>query len=215
MPTSTGKKLREIYDNLYASFGPQHWWPADDSFEVIVGAILTQNTSWKNVEKAIRNLKERKFLSPQGLKSITETELAALIRPSGYYNQKAKKLKGFVKFFFNDCGGDLKAMSAEELYPLRERLLGVKGIGPETADSILLYALEKPIFVVDTYTYRLCSRHNLVAEDASYEQIQNMFMDNLPADVQLFNEFHALIVRLGHLYCRRTPGCDTCPLKGF
>ncbi len=205
----------EIYDKLYASFGPQHWWPGDGSFEVIVGAILTQNTSWKNVEKAIRNLKEKGILSPQGLKGIAETELAVLIRPSGYFNQKAKKLKVFMKFFFDDFDGDLKAMFAEELYPLRERLLRLKGIGPETADSILLYALEKPIFVVDTYTYRLCSRHNLIAEDFSYEQIQELFMDNLPTDVQLFNEFHALIVSLGHNYCRRTPVCDGCPLQGF
>lgn len=215
MPSSSKKKLMEIYDKLYASFGPQHWWPADDSFEVIVGAILTQNTSWKNVEKAIRNLKEKSLLSPQGLKGIAEPELAILIKPSGYFNQKAKKLKVFMKFFFDDYGGDLKAMFAEELYPLRERLLHLKGIGPETADSILLYALEKPIFVVDTYTYRLCSRHNLVAEDSSYEQIQELFMDNLPSDVQLFNEFHALIVRMGHNYCRRTPVCDDCPLQGF
>lgn len=215
MPSSSGKKLIEIYDKLYASFGPQHWWPADSSFEVIVGAILAQNTSWKNVEKAIRNLKEDGLLSPQGLKGIAEAELAVLIKPSGYFNQKAKRLKNFMKFFFDDYGGDLKTMFAEDLYPLRERLLRLKGIGPETADSILLYALEKPIFVVDAYTYRLCSRHNLIAEDSSYEQIQELFMDNLPTDVQLFNEFHALIVRLGHNYCRRTPGCDGCPLQGF
>lgn len=215
MPSSSGKKLIEIYDKLYASFGPQHWWPADSSFEVIVGAILAQNTSWKNVEKAIRNLKEDGLLSPQGLKGIAEAELAVLIKPSGYFNQKAKRLKNFMKFFFDDYGGDLKTMFAEDLYPLRERLLRLKGIGPETADSILLYALEKPIFVVDAYTYRLFSRHNLIAEDSSYEQIQELFMDNLPTDVQLFNEFHALIVRLGHNYCRRTPGCDGCPLQGF
>ncbi len=205
----------EIYDKLYASFGPQHWWPGDGSFEVIVGAILTQNTSWKNVEKAIRNLKEKGILSPQGLKGIAETELAVLIKPSGYFNQKAKRLKTFMRFFFDDFDGDLKTMFAEDLYPLRERLLRLKGIGPETADSILLYALEKPIFVVDAYTYRLCSRHNLIAEDFSYEQIQELFMDNLPTDVRLFNEFHALIVCLGHNYCRRTPGCDDCPLQGF
>ncbi len=215
MPSSPGKKLMEIYDKLYASFGPQYWWPAESSFEVIVGAILTQNTSWKNVEKAIGRLKGKGLLSPQGLKGIAEPELAVLIKPSGYFNQKAKRLKTLIKFFFDEFDGNLKAMFAEELYPLREKLLHLRGIGPETADSILLYALEKPIFVVDTYTYRLCTRHNLIAEDSSYEQIQELFMDNLPTDVQLFNEFHALIVHLGHNYCRRTPGCDDCPIQGF
>ncbi len=203
-----------VYEKLYAFYGPQGWWPAKSRLEVITGAILTQNTSWKNVEKAIANLKKNKALaSPAALTDLDTRTLSRLIRPSGYYNIKAKRIKNFLRFLSSRYQGSLKAMSAQETGTLRQELLGVNGIGQETCDSILLYAFRRPIFVVDAYTKRIFSRHGLFAAGASYEDLQDAFMKRLPSDERLFNEYHALIVRLGKLVCRKNPDCSSCPLS--
>jgi endonuclease-3 related protein len=209
------EQLKEIYDLLFKRFGPQDWWPGDTPFEVIVGAILTQNTNWTNVEKAIINIKNADTLSPDKLHSIDITKLAQLIRPAGYFNIKAKRLKNFLDWFFENYSGELKNLEIVRTPELREQLLSVRGIGPETADSILLYALNRLVFVVDAYTARICSRHHLIDEGADYHQIQETFESNLTCDIQLFNEYHALIVNLGKDFCRPTPKCEECPLNGL
>lgn len=179
-----------------------------------MGAILTQNTSWSNVEKAISNLKKAGALKAQSLYILPKKRLAKLIRPAGYFNLKAERLKEFLRFFFQRYGASLKRMAAKETSELRQELLAVKGIGPETADSILLYALNKPVFVVDAYTKRVLSRHSLLKEDSSYGQAQDLFMQSLQNDVRLFNEYHALIVKLGKDYClKNKPRCGICPLR--
>ena len=207
--------LEAIYDKLYVQFGPQKWWPAKTPFEMIVGAILTQNTAWSNVEKAIANLNKSKLLSPNKIKEIPLKRLAQLIKPAGYYNIKARRIKDFVNFLFRNYGGSLKKMFKADCLQLRAELLDVRGIGMETADSILLYAGLKPIFVIDAYTRRILSRHNIVDETATYSEIQNIFMDNLSCDTKLFNEYHALIVRLAKDFCKKTPKCHKCPLSTF
>jgi endonuclease-3 related protein len=207
------RALKLIYKRLYSAFGRQYWWPAQSLFEVIVGAILTQNTSWSNVEKAISLLGSRKLLNARKLYELPEKQLAALIRSTGYYNVKARRLKFFLKFFFEVYGGKIKRMAAQDQEVLRRQLLGVKGIGPETADSILLYALNKPVFVVDAYTKRILSRHGLIKAQVDYSQLQDLFMGNLKHDAQLFEEYHALLVKLGKDYCRKhNPKCRICPL---
>lgn len=206
-------QLTTIYNRLYAYFGPQHWWPGDSDFEIIVGAILTQNTAWTNVEQAIANLKRARLLTPSALKRVPLTHLAKLIRPSGYFNLKAKKLKAFVRFLFTQHHGKLSHLFQLDLDTLRNELLGVYGIGSETADSIILYAAHKPIFVVDAYTRRIFARLGLSHDQASYAELQSLFMANLPHDVRLFNEYHALIVALGKNICvARVPRCAACPL---
>lgn len=205
--------LLEIYQRLFKAYGPQHWWPGESVFEVIVGAILTQNTSWTNVEKAIHSLKNKGVLNPEGIRNLKRSELSRLIKSSGYYRIKADRLKNFIEFLFKCYHGDLELMKKEERNQLRERLLQIKGIGPETADSILLYGFGIPIFVVDAYTKRILVRHGLISEKASYEEIQNLFIDHLPNDEQLFNEFHALLVRVGKTVCKKIPKCDLCPLS--
>lgn len=207
--------LMNIYRKLYKAYGPRHWWPGETPFEVMVGAILTQSTSWRNVEKAIQHLKGKAVLNIEGIHQLKKSELASLIKPSGYYRIKADRLKAFVNFLFENYNGNIKRMGKEELETLRQKLLRVKGIGPETADSILLYGLEKPIFVVDAYTKRVLLRHELIPERASYEEIQRLFMDPLPHDEKLLNEYHALFVHLGKTVCKKIPQCDRCPLKGF
>jgi endonuclease III related protein len=207
--------LMNIYRKLYKAYGPRHWWPGETSFEVMVGAILTQNTSWKNVEKAIQKLKGEGILNPEGIHRLKKKELAPLIRSSGYYRIKADRLKAFMDFLYEEFDGNLKKMRKRKLEELRERLLGVKGIGPETADSILLYGLKKSIFVVDAYTKRILSRHGIISEKASYGEVQKLFMDHLPHDEKLFNEYHALFVHLGKMVCRKMPKCDICPLKSI
>jgi len=204
-----------IYRRLYKAYGPRHWWPGETSFEVMVGAILTQNTSWRNVEKAIQKLKGKGILNPEGIHRLKKRELAPLIRSSGYYRIKADRLKAFINFLFEEYDGDLKRMKRERLDELREKLLAIRGIGPETADSILLYGLKKSIFVVDAYTKRILSRHGIISEKASYEEVQKLFTDHLPLDEKLFNEYHALFVHLGKMVCRKMPKCDICPLKGI
>ena len=207
--------LPALYVKLLNAFGPQQWWPAQTKFEVMVGAILTQNTNWGNVEKAINNLKSQGPLSPNALKNISLTKLAALIKPAGYFNVKAVRLKNFISFFFSEYNGRLEKMAKEDPQWLRQKLLGVKGIGPETADSILLYALDKPVFVVDAYTKRILYRHNLAGASDDYHSVQETFVRSLKQDVRLFNEYHALIVRLGKDYCKPHPRCQECVLKDF
>jgi endonuclease-3 related protein len=209
------KNLLKIFERLYSFYGPQHWWPGETPFEIAVGAILTQNTNWGNVEKAITNLKAAGLLSPEKLEEIQEGRLAELIRPAGYFNIKAKRLKAFISLLMNSYQGSMKKMKKEDLQYLRHKLLEVNGIGPETADSILLYALGKPVFVIDAYTRRVLSRHNILPYDAPYEEYQRLFHDGLDEDVPLFNEYHALFVRVGKDFCRPKPRCEDCPLKVF
>ena len=208
-------QLMNIYQRLYRAFGPLHWWPGETPFEVMVGAILTQNTSWRNVEKAIQKLKGKGVLNPQGIYHLKKSQLASLIRSSGYYQVKADRLKAFVDFIFEEYGASIERMGRERMDVLRGKLLEVKGIGPETADSILLYGLKKPIFVVDAYTKRILSRHGIISEKASYEEVQRLFMDHLPHKERLFNEYHALLVHLGKTLCKKIPRCDRCPIKGI
>ena len=212
---SKGKILVEMYERLLRAVGPRHWWPAESPFEVIVGAILTQNTSWANVEKAIDNFKKAGILTPLGIRGVDHNELAQVIKPSGFYRLKASRLKRFIDFFYDESDGDMSRMRSQDLGSLRERLLKVDGIGPETADSIILYALEKPIFVVDAYTKRIFSRHNLISEKWNYEEVQDMVMGELGRDVGMYNEFHALLVFLGKHWCRKIPRCAGCPLEGL
>lgn len=208
------KIILKIYKTLYTAFGPQNWWPGDTPFEIIVGAILTQNTNWGNVEKAINNLKTEKALNSKALHKMPHKRLASLIRPAGYFNIKANRLKHFLAFFSNHYKGSIKRMNDEGTYALREKLLDVNGIGPETADSILLYALQRPVFVIDAYTKRVMQRHNIVPENTTYHDLQALFQRSLPVDLQLFNEFHALFVKVGKEYCKPEPKCERCPLKG-
>jgi endonuclease-3 related protein len=205
--------LTEIYQLLYDAFGPQHWWPGETPFEIITGAILTQNTSWSNVEKAIANLKAAGCLSPEALHRIDVAKLAELIRPAGYFNVKAKRLKNFIDWLFDGYGGELANLKSVGTDRLREELLAVKGIGRETADSILLYALDRPVFVVDAYTARITLRHRLIEPGADYEQLRQLFESNLLEDIRLFNEYHALLVRTGKEFCRPKARCSGCPLE--
>ena len=213
MLSPTSRLLNEMFDLLLGHFGPQNWWPGDTELEVMVGAILTQNTNWKNVSKAIENLKQRNLLSLEGLIALPTAELAREIRPAGYYNIKAKRLKNLLDFLSHRFQADLDLFMVGDTAELREGLLSVKGIGPETADSILLYAARRPLFVIDAYTRRILFRHGLVREEAGYGELQDLFMHHLPEDERLFNEFHALMVRVGKEYCRTTPRCISCPLR--
>jgi len=203
----------EMFHLLSNHYGPRNWWPADTELEVMIGAVLTQNTNWKNVEKAIENLKDKRLLSIEALHHVSVHELAQDIRPAGYYNIKARRLKNLIDFIFNRYGGNLRSLLEDETLSLRQGLLSINGIGPETADSILLYAASRPIFVIDAYTHRILNRHGMIAEQTTYQEMQEMFMDNLPEDPWLFNEFHALIVETGKDYCRKKPSCDQCPLS--
>ncbi len=208
------KILEEIYNRLFKRFGPQGWWPAETPFEVCVGAILTQNASWKNVEKAINNLKEKNLLDPFKLYELPLNILANIIRPCGFYNIKAKRLKEFIKFLVENYEGNLEKLFSKNLNEIRKELLNLRGLGKETVDSILLYAGNFPVFVVDAYTYRILNRHYLIPEESTYDEIQELFMKNLPTDPKLFNEYHALLVACGKNYCKKkTPICEKCPLK--
>lgn len=206
--------IEEIYGLLHDAFGPQYWWPADTPFEVIIGAILTQNTAWKNVVLSINVLKGHGLIQCEALHALPVGELAPLIRSSGYFNQKSNKIKAFCSHLHERWKGNLAAFLDQETDTLRRELLGLHGIGPETADSIVLYAAHKPSFVVDAYTRRIFSRHGLVPPDIAYEPLRAFFMESLPPDVPFFQEMHALLVRVGHLYCRRSAArCASCPLK--
>ncbi len=209
----TEKQLAEIYKLLFERFAEQHWWPGQTRFEIIVGAILTQNTNWANVEKAIANLKAADLLTFEGLFLLDLTELAGLIRPAGYFNIKAKRLKNFLIWLHDNYEGELANLEQISTEQLREELLSVKGIGPETADSILLYAFDREVFVVDAYTARIACRHGLIEPGAEYQQLQDLFESNLPTDVGMFNEFHALLVRTGKEFCKPKANCSGCPLE--
>ncbi len=204
--------LLRVYHRLRKTFGHQSWWPGETPFEVMIGAILTQNTSWMNVEKAIRNLKKADMLSFPKMKKLSHGRLAQLIRPAGYYNVKADRIRSFLRFFQLKYQGSVLKMRKEDLPTARENLLRVKGIGPETADSILLYALAKPAFVIDAYTKRIFSRHRLAKVGDSYEEWKGIFEKALPVKTSLFNDYHAQIVRLAKEFCRTRPRCEGCPL---
>ncbi len=245
MPRSRDRgAITEYYKTLLRRWGPQNWWPAQSRFEVIVGAYLTQNTNWANVEKAMANLRRAKLLSIKGLREAPLKQLETLIRPSGYFRQKALKLKTFIGFLDQNYSGSLDRMFAQPTDKLRAELLALNGVGPETADSILLYAGNHPVFVVDAYTRRILERHGLITTKTKYEEIRLLIEDAIrsagpgqltieehgsdprhsvsrmssmsrPELAQHFNEFHALIVRAGNLYCRSTPKCEGCPLRIF
>jgi len=203
--------MKHIYSLLYKAYGAQKWWPVtskNEQFEIILGTILTQNTSWKNVETAIANLNSEKLIDPAQIARVDTQKLAALIKPSGYFNQKAERLKIMAKFFL-----DNKNLSVLHISELRKKLLEIKGVGPETADSIVLYAFNKPSFVVDLYTKRIFSRLGLCSKNCSYDELQKMFHDALPKDAQLFNEYHALIVEHAKQHCKKMPVCKNCPLS--
>lgn len=212
----SGSKLPDYYKALLGAHGPQHWWPGRTRFEIIVGAILTQNTAWVNVERAISSLRREKALSLTAMEQLPDARLAELIRPAGYFRQKAKTLKAFLQFVGNEYGGSLAKMFRAPTAALRERLLQVRGIGPETADSILLYAGGHTVFVVDAYARRILERHGLAHPKHTYEHLREFFEQHMPKDVPLYNEFHALIVRTGKEHCRkREPRCAECPLRTF
>lgn len=204
--------LPEIYRRLYARYGRQYWWPAEDPFEVMVGAVLTQSAAWTNVEKAIAGLKEAEALSPGALRQLPRDELASLIYSSGYHNAKARKLKALAHWLGDVCGDDLQRLFALDTWRLRRELLGVYGIGEETADSIILYAARQPVFVIDAYTRRILCRVGVAPEGGTYADYQRLFMDSLPAEAPLFNEYHALLVCLGKNQCRARPLCQQCCL---
>jgi endonuclease-3 related protein len=207
--------LRDLYQKLWGAFGPQGWWPGDTPLEVALGAILTQNTNWGNVARVLAALKAEGLLDPAALRQMPTGELAGRLRAVGYYNLKAGRLKNFLNFLGERFQDSLARMAQETLESLRPDLLAIKGIGPETADSILLYALHLPTFVVDAYTFRILSRHLLIQEACSYEELRQLFMDHLPPEVPLYQEYHALLVRLGKEFCRPRPRCPACPLFGW
>jgi len=209
------KILSKIYNSLFHSFHPQNWWPGDTADEIIIGAILTQNVNWKNVETAIENLKQNDLYTIEQIHHANIEKIAPLIRSTLYYNQKAKKLKNFAEFLFTTYNGELDRMFRTETAELRRQLLQIKGIGEETADSILLYAGGKPVFVIDTYTKRIFSRLGITKPDWNYSQYQQFFMANLPQDISLFNDYHAQIVHLGKHFCKRKPLCYKCPLNNI
>ena len=211
----TPSRLLEIFSRLSRHFGPMNWWPGDTAFEVMVGAILTQNTAWTNVEKAIARLKQAEALDPERLFALPVSRLSALIRPAGYFNVKARRLRNLVELVLEAGGGDPPRLLKRPLKQLRQDLLAVNGVGPETADSILLYAAGYPVFVIDAYTRRILGRHGLAEGSEGYDELRALFMTHLPADVPLFNEYHALLVKLGKHYCRPAPKCAGCPLEGL
>lgn len=208
--------LINMYTTLFNHLGPSYWWPGETIFEICVGAILTQNTNWSNVEKAILNLKIQKLLEPEKLFFLDDDTLAKLITPAGYYRIKTKRLKNFLKFLKKEVNFQIEKLKKLDTYTLREKLLSVNGIGPETADSMLLYAFDKPIFVVDAYTARILSRHGLIEENVSYDTLQEFCMNNLPNDITIYKEFHALIVRAAKLWCKKKNiQCNPCPLSKY
>jgi endonuclease-3 related protein len=209
----TSRIINQVYRKLHKTFGTQNWWPGDGPLEIMVGAVLTQNTNWTNVEKAIKNLKKEKVLSLRALRDIKIRKLARIIKPCGYYNIKAKRLKNLINFIFTEYSGSLKKLFSEDKEKLRERLLSVNGIGKETADSIMCYAGKMEVFVIDAYTKRVFYRLGVCPRDIEYDEIQEVFYKNLKKDYNLYNEYHALIVRLAQNYCKPKPICKDCPIK--
>lgn len=208
MSTTTQQVFRKLLD----TFGPQQWWPAETALEVLVGTVLVQNTNWRNVERAIENLRAANALEVSRLLALEQDELESLIRPTGYFRRKAQRLRNLLEFVAREYQGSIDAMRAENTLELRQQLLAVNGIGPETADAILLYALKKPVLVVDAYTKRVYARHGWIEQNADYHQLQQHLVGELPADVETYNELHALLVEVGKRYCRKTPDCEACPL---
>ena len=215
--SQTARLLVEMYDAMLARQGHQKWWPGDTPLEVCVGAILTQNTSWRNVKLAIDNLKRENLLSVEALHKTPPQRLADLIRPAGYFNVKTKRLRNFIEKVHRDFGGDIDAFLSpgRSVQSLREDLLSVNGIGKETADSMVLYGAKKLTFVVDSYTYRVLLRHGLIAPGDDYETIKELFEASLPADIGLFNDYHAQLVAVGKTFCRPQARCSGCPLESF
>ena len=212
----SGEKIRTFYKAMFEAYGPQGWWPAETPFEVILGAILTQNTNWKNVERAIANLRREGLLNAQALHAVPPERLAEVIRPAGYYRIKAKRLKNFMDMLARDFGGCIEALFELSTGALRETILAVSGIGPETADSIVLYAAERPVFVVDAYTARILYRHGLIDAEVGYDDIQSLMQGALADDVAMLKEYHALLVEVGKRHCKkRAPECVGCPLEPF
>lgn len=206
-------RLSLIYKKLLSRFGKQNWWPGDSALECALGAILTQNTSWVNAEKAISNLKSVMNINISNIDAISADELSHTIKPSGFYIRKAQSIKRLAELIKKEYGGDIEKMKDAETNFIREQLLSIKGIGPETADCILLYVLEKPAFVVDKYTYRILFRHGFVENDTTYESMQRLFMENLETDTEMFGEYHAQIVQVGKKYCKKRADCEDCPLN--
>jgi endonuclease III related protein len=211
--SKTPALLTEMYQAMLAHFGRRNWWPGETALEMCVGAILTQNTNWGNVEKAIARLKAAGALTPGAIAAMPADRLGELIRPAGYYNITARRLKNLIDWMVRDYGGDVQRMTAVPMTAMREQLLAVNGIGPETADSILLYALDKPIFVIDAYTRRVFARLDLTSPQAGYTELQEYFTQRLPRKIALYNDYHAQVVALGNRYCRAKPACELCPLK--
>jgi endonuclease III related protein len=212
-PAPRRRRLLRLYDRLHRRYGPQRWWPARARFEIVVGAILTQNAAWRNAERAIARLRAAGALDVQTVLRLPPARLAALLRPSGTFRVKARRLRAFASHVTRRHGGRLARLLALPLPVLRDELRGIPGVGPETADAIALYAAGRPIFVVDAYTRRILARHRLVAPDADYAAVQALLMTHLPHDPALFNEFHALLVRVGKEHCRTRPRCEGCPLR--
>lgn len=207
-----GDAIRGLYESFAQALGPSRWWPGETPFEVAVGAILTQNTNWKNVERAIANLKEAGAMTESGLRALPAERLEELIRPAGYFRIKTKRLTDFLDFLDQESGLNIETLAHQNLHDLRPKLLSVRGIGPETADSILCYALGKPVFVVDAYTFRMFGRHGLIPEQTDYHEVQEIIQDALPQSVQDYNELHALIVRASKEWCSKSnPKCAACP----
>lgn len=207
------KILLDLYRRMHRHYGPTRWWPGDTPFEIAVGAILTQNTAWTNVERAIANLKKEKLLSPRAIINAPSQQLESALRPSGYFRQKADRLRTFSRFLLEHHRGSIRHMARTPLDRLRPQLLALHGIGPETADDILLYACHLPVFVIDAYTRRILARHALLEKPLGYEALRALFESQLPANVGLYQEYHALLVLTAKDYCRARPDCERCPLK--
>jgi len=205
--------LMDYFLRMEKHFGPTHWWPGDTPFEIAIGAILTQNTAWTNVEKAIANLKREKLLSPKAILNCQQEVLESALRPSGYFRQKSERVRRFSQYLTDNYGGSMARMAKRPLPELRHELLAINGIGPETADDILLYACGKPVFVIDAYTKRILTRHGIVPHTATYHQMQELFHEHLPEDIQLYAEYHGLIVWTGKHFCKTKPQCAGCPLE--
>ncbi len=204
--------MMQMYETLYEAYGPQHWWPGDTAFEVMIGAILTQNTNWRNVSRALENIKEKRLLEPKRLYKHRRM-VPTLIKPSGFYRLKSRRLVAFLEYFIENYDGDINNMKGMRTAQLRKELLGIPGIGNETADSILLYAHKRPVFVVDAYTRRIFSRHGVFDYNLAYDEIRTLFESHLPRSAKLYNEYHALIVRCGKEFCKKhEPRCTDCPL---
>ena len=205
--------MQDAFDRLLQRYGPQHWWPGEGPFEILVGTVLVQNTNWRNVEKAIDNLREAGVMTPEKLFALDPEELSELIRPAGYYQVKTKRLRNLLRLVVDRYDGSLEEMFAGNMHALREELLGVNGVGPETADCILLYVGNFPKFIADGYAMRVAARHGWIEFEADYHGLQDFFESRLPAEAPLYNEYHALLVKVGKEHCKTKPICSGCPLE--